>query len=104
MKRLNPAREFVICLLVVCGASVGTANLIGPHFKNKPAVFVGICILMYVVPVVLLFILPPRRRLVRYQRWLRGQCTNCGYNLAGNVSGICPECGNPKSREFERLK
>jgi predicted Zn-ribbon and HTH transcriptional regulator len=22
-----------------------------------------------------------------------GQCRNCGYNLTGNVSGICPECG-----------
>jgi len=21
------------------------------------------------------------------------QCTRCGYNLTGNVSGICPECG-----------
>jgi len=22
-------------------------------------------------------------------------CGNCGYNLRGNISGICPECGNP---------
>jgi hypothetical protein len=22
-----------------------------------------------------------------------GHCRNCGYNLAGNVSGVCPECG-----------
>ena len=22
-------------------------------------------------------------------------CTTCGYNLTGNVSGICPECGQP---------
>lgn len=22
------------------------------------------------------------------------QCRACGYNLAGNVSGVCPECGN----------
>ena len=21
------------------------------------------------------------------------QCTKCGYNLTGNISGICPECG-----------
>ena len=21
-------------------------------------------------------------------------CTHCGYNLTGNVSGRCPECGN----------
>ena len=25
---------------------------------------------------------------------LRGEaCTNCGYNLRGNISGVCPECG-----------
>jgi len=23
----------------------------------------------------------------------RGLCSTCGYNLTGNVSGICPECG-----------
>ena len=22
-----------------------------------------------------------------------GHCLNCGYNLTGNVSGVCPECG-----------
>ncbi len=22
-----------------------------------------------------------------------GHCQNCGYNLTGNVSGVCPECG-----------
>ncbi len=23
----------------------------------------------------------------------RGACLSCGYNLTGNVSGVCPECG-----------
>jgi rubrerythrin len=22
-----------------------------------------------------------------------GHCQRCGYNLTGNVSGVCPECG-----------
>jgi hypothetical protein len=33
-------------------------------------------------------------------RWLlrdaaapRSHCVNCGYDLAGNTSGVCPECG-----------
>ncbi len=26
----------------------------------------------------------------------RGHCANCGYDLAGNVSGRCPECGAPR--------
>ena len=25
----------------------------------------------------------------------KGRCQKCGYNLTGNVSGVCPECGNP---------
>lgn len=25
----------------------------------------------------------------------RGHCRACGYDLTGNVSGICPECGKP---------
>ena len=33
----------------------------------------------------------------RYLAWLNsaGKCRQCGYNLTGNVSGICPECGCP---------
>ncbi|MDB5290605.1 MAG: hypothetical protein JWL69_1846 [Phycisphaerales bacterium] len=26
-------------------------------------------------------------------RLARGQCLLCGYDLTGNVSGVCPECG-----------
>jgi len=29
------------------------------------------------------------------RRRLPGFCRKCGYNLTGNVSGICPECGTP---------
>jgi hypothetical protein len=30
-----------------------------------------------------------------------GRCTSCGYNLTGNTSGICPECGTPVPRKPE---
>ncbi len=29
-------------------------------------------------------------------------CPRCGYNLTGNVSGICPECGRPLVKEDEK--
>ena len=29
----------------------------------------------------------------RWRRRRRGRCLECGYNLTGNVSGVCPECG-----------
>lgn len=27
----------------------------------------------------------------------KGRCPTCGYNLTGNTSGVCPECGTPWS-------
>ncbi len=35
---------------------------------------------------------PAVRRRMRHRR---GLCAKCGYNLTGNVSGVCPECGTP---------
>ncbi len=34
-----------------------------------------------------------RGPLRRYRRRRRGECIGCGYNLTGNESGMCPECG-----------
>ena len=34
-----------------------------------------------------------RVHLRRRRRARSGQCRACGYNLTGNVSGVCPECG-----------
>ena len=36
------------------------------------------------------FIRGPYRRCRRRRK---GLCLRCGYNLSGNVSGVCPECG-----------
>ena len=33
----------------------------------------------------------------------RGACTCCGYNLTGNTSGICPECGSSAAAQGEPL-
>ncbi len=33
-------------------------------------------------------------RRFRQFRWVNhGRCGNCGYDLTGNTSGVCPECG-----------
>lgn len=34
-----------------------------------------------------------RGPLCRWRRRRKGLCLKCGYNLTGNVSGMCPECG-----------
>ncbi len=42
------------------------------------------------------------RRSRRRHRLASGCCIRCGYNLTGNVSGVCPECGErirPPGRE-----
>lgn len=31
-----------------------------------------------------------------------GHCRKCGYNLTGNVSGVCPECGTPIPKETSK--
>jgi hypothetical protein len=38
------------------------------------------------------------REVLGRSRKRRGLCSNCGYSLAGNVSGVCPECGTPVAR------
>ncbi len=39
---------------------------------------------------IFVFIRGPLRR---YRRRRRGLCLTCGYDLEGNLSGVCPECG-----------
>lgn len=41
------------------------------------------------------FIRGPLRRWRRWRRRRKGLCLKCGYNLTGNESGVCPECGVP---------
>ena len=51
------------------------------------------------VPVFILLLYPVvvvwRGSVRRFRRCREGVCRGCGYNLTGNVSGRCPECGAP---------
>jgi hypothetical protein len=40
---------------------------------------------------------PARRR--RERRIAAGRCVACGYNLTGNISGVCPECGTAVAKD-----
>ena len=42
------------------------------------------------LPPALAYLRGPVRRGLRARR---NQCVGCGYSLAGNLSGVCPECG-----------
>ena len=37
----------------------------------------------------------------RVRRVLFDHCQQCGYNLTGNTSGICPECGTPIPKDYK---
>ena len=42
----------------------------------------------------------------RHARWRReGRCSECGYDLTGNISGVCPECGSnaPASDSSDKM-
>jgi hypothetical protein len=53
-------------------------------------------------PLATLLMIPPIRDSIRERRRLRrkkrNECLECGYNLTGNISGLCPECGMPVRR------
>ena len=45
------------------------------------------------VPLVVIVAYPLLPFAIRRDRRKRGLCIRCGYDLTGNVSGACPECG-----------
>jgi hypothetical protein len=47
----------------------------------------------YAITMVLLLVVPTRRSAAE-----RGMCRACGYDLRGNTSGLCPECGRHVGR------
>lgn len=49
------------------------------------------------IPLWIPFLLSIAVVIVTRRRPLWGHCRKCGYNLTGNESGRCPECGQPYS-------
>ena len=94
-------RRITICLLLfptlAVASSLATALVlaIGSYivggYLNEPVRFVAIFFVI-TLPVSLavgvpFLVLGPRR-------YPRGHCQKCGYDLTGNPSGTCPECGS----------
>ena len=55
-----------------------------------PHVYVGALLCVYPA-----YVAVRRRRSSPASRRRRGLCEGCGYDLTGNKSGVCPECGAP---------
>jgi len=78
--------------------------LIGPSFERfaiahelsfaaTTAIGVVFSSLLFGTPLLLIFF-PAARHSYRQALIENGACDVCGYLLTGNISGICPECGN----------
>jgi len=52
-----------------------------------------ICIPLLAISCVLAVYPIANAPLRRWRRRRKGLCVKCGYNLTGNLSGVCPECG-----------
>ena len=70
------------------------ANLLSRKSLNRTSTLGILMLIVFFVPYL------PSRLIFARLRWRRilwdgSYCLRCGYNLTGNVSGICPECGEP---------
>ena len=83
--------------LTLTASWLSTANLLGSWGSSSGSFGMGrVAFSDYIpiwpsaialaIPTAVLCLLIPRH-------YPAGHCQNCGYNLTGNVSGVCPECG-----------
>jgi predicted RNA-binding Zn-ribbon protein involved in translation (DUF1610 family) len=73
----------------------------------RPGFFWTVIVTWFFFPLVAPMLAALRVYHFRHRRHLRdrleaGRCHACGYDLAGNVSGICPECGMTIARRTAR--
>jgi len=97
---LRASRVLWIATLVLVAAAIVTQSLLSyPSLQRAISkngsitayVCLGVNFGSYVATVVSLLVAIPMRLLERRPR--PGRCTACDYDLTGNVSGRCPECG-----------
>ena len=68
-----------------------------PLPRAARAVALGVAFGVCCVLVLRAIVYKPMQQAIRRALHERGLpvCRPCGYNLTGNVSGVCPECGTP---------
>ena len=80
-----------------------TGRYIVCGFFRSLEVAIWIPLLLAAIPTAFLWVIPVAPTVYVWLRDRRrippGHCQNCGYNLTGNVSGRCSECGTAIERE-----
>jgi hypothetical protein len=80
-------KEPLLALGIIYGAT--TAVAVASSTTQSPMLALQFTLLAFVLMSVAVWLLLPRVR----PRFAAGHCQTCGYDLTGNVSGRCPECG-----------
>ena len=90
----------VVSFLIWTAVNVVLARAMsGSAFRNVP-LQIGLSVARYATPLLIFGLLTRWCVPVRIPP---GYCRKCGYNLTGNVSGVCPECGEKvKEESFQR--
>ena len=88
-----PALPLVLCALAgtPAGLVAGMSLVVSPVPAQAGPVMVVTLAGTATGFITWLLAVRPRQR--RTYRHVRGLCQACGYNLKGNASGVCPECG-----------
>ena len=94
---MHPKQRTACWLTASClaAAVLLPALAAGLTYRSIHAAAVSFVIALFVAglaaPLAVIVILISARR----SRSSRAECPRCGYNLTGNRSGRCPECGRP---------
>ena len=90
-------------------------SVLGMGIRNEPLIYTAGNVLVVAgtrsvsvslwVLTIFAAVLPMRRLLHWYRLNQLGPdaCRGCGYDLTGNASGVCPECGMPTSNKLEAV-
>jgi hypothetical protein len=92
------AKSFLM-LMLLCGSAVLLAAVLASASLPQP--WGRMAGLLAIAASILAWYRMDRPREIRAERLEKGQCLRCGYDLTGNVSGVCPECGRAQAHAAE---